>query len=541
MEKSDHLQDSKVHHDFVEYRDESPSDASRRYSGTDKTTLWQALKTYPAAAAWSIVLSSSIIMEGYDTSLVCSLFAFPQFNSSFGQNSSGEWQLSTAWQTALLNASMVGSIIGLALNGFLCDRIGYKKTFSVFLVFMMAAIFVQFFAPNVIVLTASQFLCGIPWGAFQTLSVAYASECAPTCLRGYLTTYANICWLIGQILAAGVLRGLLGVPGDMSYKIAFAIQWIFPIPILVASLFAPESPRWLVRQGRLEEALKNQRRLMSKFEDEGSVQARVAEMRYTNEQEKSMVAETSYWDCFKGSNLRRTEIACATWSVQNLCGSAFMGYSTYFYEQAGLPVTQAFNFTMIQYVLGFLGVGVAWLFMSRYGRRTIYVTGICILLFILCVIGGLGFASGPSVSWGIGSLLLVFTLVYDCSCGPVCYAIVSEISTTRLRQKTVVLARMTYNTFTIFNYSMMPLMLNPDAFNWGPRTALFWAGVCLLCFICCYFRLPEPKDRSYDELNILFEKGISARKFTSTDVSDYLPDSTVVRKSFAVESTPTSA
>lgn len=46
-------------------------------------------------------------------------------------------------------------------------------------------------------------------GMFQTLSVAYASEICPVCLRGPLTTYANICWVIGQILATGVLRGLL--------------------------------------------------------------------------------------------------------------------------------------------------------------------------------------------------------------------------------------------------------------------------------------------------------------------------------------------
>ena len=539
MEKSDFSVDSKVHQEYVEYREESPSSqlpGACASSDNDKTSLWQALKTYPAAAAWSIILSSSIIMEGYDTSLIASLYAFPQFNQGFGQNVNGEWQLSTSWQTALLNASNVGSIIGLALNGLLCDRFGYKKTFSVFLTFMMGAIFAAFFAPNVVVLTVSQFLCGIPWGAFQTLSVAYASEISPTCLRGYLTTYANICWLIGQILAAGVLRGLLGVPGDMSYKIAFAVQWAFPLPILAAALFAPESPRWLVRQGRLEDALKQQKRLMNKFEDEDSVQDRVAEMRYTNEQEKNMVAETSFWDCFKGTNFRRTEIASMTWATQNLCGSAFMGYSTYFYEQAGLATEQAFNFTMIQFALGFVGAGAAWYFMSRFGRRTIYCGGIGTLCVLLCIIGGLGFASGSGVSWGIGSLLLVFTLIYDCSCGPVCYSIVSEISSTRLRQKTVVLARVTYNLITIMNYSIMPLMLNPGALNWGPRSGLFWAGVCAVCFVWCYFRLPEPKDRSYDELNVLFEQGVSARKFAKTDVSEYLPDSRIVHKSFAVES-----
>lgn len=68
----------------------------------------------------------------------------------------------------------------------------------------------------------------------------------------------------------------------------------------------------------------------------------------TNELEKAIEFGTSYWDCFKGTDLRRTEIVCVTWSIQNLCGSAFMGYSTYFYIQAGLAKVDAFDLSMAQ-------------------------------------------------------------------------------------------------------------------------------------------------------------------------------------------------
>lgn len=89
----------------------------------------------------------------------------------------------------------MGSIFGLIANGYLCDIFGYKKVMIFALTMMTMFIFVPFFAPNIAVLEVGQCLCGIPWGIFQTLAIAYASEVCPTALRGYLTTYANICWV----------------------------------------------------------------------------------------------------------------------------------------------------------------------------------------------------------------------------------------------------------------------------------------------------------------------------------------------------------
>ena len=154
------------------------------------------------------------------------------------------------------------------------------------------------------------------------------------------------------------------------------------------------------------------------------------------------------------------------------------------------------------------------------------------LLFFLVVIGGLGFASedNKSAQWAIGSLLLVFTLAYNCTVGPVCYAIVAEISSTRLRQKTVVLARMTYNLFSLANNTLLPLQLNPLAWDWGAKDGLFWAGITLLCIVWCVFRLPESKDRSYAELNLLFENRVPAWKFAGTKVDAFRSESFRVEK-----------
>jgi MFS transporter, SP family, general alpha glucoside:H+ symporter len=92
--------------------------------------------------------------------------------------------------------------------------------------FLNGFIFITFFAPDAATLLGGQITCGLCWGVFATLAPAYASEVCPTNLRGYLTTYVNLCWAIGQFIAHGVLNGCLTIQGDMGYRIPFAIQWV---------------------------------------------------------------------------------------------------------------------------------------------------------------------------------------------------------------------------------------------------------------------------------------------------------------------------
>lgn len=64
-------------------------------------------------------------------------------------------------------------------------------------------------------------------------------------------------------------------------------------------------------------------------------------------------------------------------------------------------------------------------------------------------------------------------------------------------------------------------MLNPDAWNWGAKAGFFWAGTGALCAVWTYFRVPEPKGRSYAEMDMLFEAKVSARKFKETNVESF--------------------
>ncbi len=125
-------------------------------------SLWQAVQTYPKAIGWSVLLSSTLIMEGYDLALLGNLYASQPFNRKFGtlNPATGKYAVSAAWQSGLSNGARAGEIIGLIIAGWTADRYGYKKTTVGFLVAMIAFVFVLFFAPNVKVLVVGEVLCG---------------------------------------------------------------------------------------------------------------------------------------------------------------------------------------------------------------------------------------------------------------------------------------------------------------------------------------------------------------------------------------------
>ena len=100
----------------------------------------------------------------------------PSFQKKYGIYDGKGYQVPASWQSGLSNGSNVGGIIGLLLNGILADRFGHKRVTLGALVATIGFVFILFFAPDLATLEAGEILCGIPWGMYQGLTTAYASE-----------------------------------------------------------------------------------------------------------------------------------------------------------------------------------------------------------------------------------------------------------------------------------------------------------------------------------------------------------------------------
>ncbi|KAL2065830.1 hypothetical protein VTL71DRAFT_3500 [Oculimacula yallundae] len=186
-----------------------------------------------------------------------SFFAFPAFTKRYGvlQKDGKTYQIPGPWKAGLSNDARVA-----ALSGF---------------------IFIPFFAHSIDVLEVGTILMGMSWGVFQTLTTSYASEVCPVALRGYLTTYVNMIWGLGQLIASGISRSLLTRNDQWAYRIPYALQWMWPVPLIIGIACAPASPWWLVRQDRNDDARKALRRLTS-TESETDIDTTSSMMRYTN-------------------------------------------------------------------------------------------------------------------------------------------------------------------------------------------------------------------------------------------------------------------
>ncbi|KAH1496035.1 hypothetical protein LV164_002285 [Aspergillus fumigatus] len=488
-------------------------------------TVRQALSKYKKAVFWAMFLSTSLIMEGYDLVIITSFYGQSQFIERFGEFSdkAGKKVITAAWQSGLSNSSMVGQLTGLLLNAYSQDRFGCRPTMMFFMAWMALMIFIPVFAPSLPILAWGEAMCGVSWGVFQTLSTTYASEVVPTVLRPYVTAYVCMCWGAGILLSSGVVRAVAGIDGDLGWRLPFVLQWVWPIPLFIGAYLAPESPWNAVRRGKVDLARKSLRRLRQDTPDkEREVEATLAYIQHTTKLEQAETENASFLECFKGTNLRRTEINCVVWAAQTLSGNAILGYSVVFLEAAGFTELQAFDVNISLSACYIVGGVICWLLFPHFGRATIYMSGLSFMFACMVIIGGLGFAEGnKGAQLAIGILLVICTLCNMITVGPVCYPIVAETPSGRLRYKTIVIGRFVYNLTGIFSNSLTPRMIAASSWNWGAKTGLFYAGTNLLCNVWCWFRLPETKDRTFGEIDLLFHHHVHARKFKHTKVDQF--------------------
>ncbi|RAK91730.1 MFS general substrate transporter [Aspergillus costaricaensis CBS 115574] len=489
-------------------------------------TWWKAIFKYRKAVFWACIFSFTLTMQSADATSTTSFYGQTQFKERFGTVDNGVLEISAKWQTGIQQAMAVGELIGLAIAGILADRLGWKPILSGMMVWLTGSLFLFAFAQNLGMMVAAMVLCGIPWGAFQTGCIAYSSEMVPTCLRPFVTAWIGICWGLGFFIGSLVNRGCLNLIGQWAWRVPFLVQFVWPVPLLICFLLAPESPYYLVRKGRYEDARATLRRIRQKDITDEEIEQSIALIDYTNKMEIQIKESSSYAECFRGKNRWRTEIVCIVQIAQAWGGNGINVQTVQFLEQAGLSEQGAFDLNLIlnsQYLT--FGLFCIWL-MTKFGRATIFTTGLVLSDVFLVAIGVLGCVKqSTAVSNTVGSLLLVSTVIYISTVAPSSYTIIGEVPSSKLRAKMVSLARVAFNVSSLISNVLLPKMLTGGSWNLGAKTAFMFAGTNALIWIWCIFRLPETKDRTFREIDYLFEEsGLHPRQWRTARIDVFDDD-----------------
>lgn len=183
----------------------------------------------------------------------------------------------------------------------------------------------------------------------------------------------------------------------------------------------------------------------------------------------------------------------------------------------------AFQLGLINSCLQLVANIISWFLTAWFGRRTIYLWGTATNILMLFLLGICASVSQNSqTNYAQACLGVIISFVYAGTMGPISYTIIAETSSVRLRALSTGVGRAAYYIAEIPMIYLASQMLNSTGWDLAGKCGFVWGSTAVVCFMMAYFFLPELKHRSYREIDILFHRKVSARKFKSTivDVKD---------------------
>ncbi|KAF8552470.1 maltose permease [Imleria badia] len=485
-------------------------------------TPLQAMRTYWRAFFWCLFMCIGALLWGYDAQVGGGLLSVPQFRTDFGYISEGQPILPASWQSAFNSVSSIGGMFGGLSLGWISDRLGRRGAVAIACGVSIVGVLIQFLTPKHAngMLLVGKLINGFALGMYVSCAGGYCAEVSPLALRGITTAAVNL-WIDRKstFMSNGVIRGTGNRTDVYAYRLPFALQWIFPVILLIGLPFAPESPWWLVRKGRYEDAEKVLAHLGGPTIDAKLQRQQIQE---TIELEDSYAATATYADCFRGENLKRTIVAMMVFVLQQGAGVVFvLGFSTYFFELAGFATNNAFNLGVGVTAIGVVGNLLTFYTVNRFGRRFIFNWGMVGCTIILLLIGFIWIGSAnQNAKWAVSAFTIIYNFVYQTSIGPLGYVIFAEVSSAKLRSKTVGIGIWTNSLCGMIANIVIPYLVNPDEADLGGYVGFIFGGLAFAGTIWAYFFIPETRGRTVDELDLLYEKRVPARHFATYSLYD---------------------
>ncbi|ONH80470.1 putative glucose transporter HXT5 [Saccharomyces cerevisiae] len=476
---------------------------------------------------------------GWDTGTISGFVRQTDFIRRFGSTrANGTTYLSDVRTGLMVSIFNIGCAIGGIVLSKLGDMYGRKiglmtvvVIYSIGIIIQIASIdkWYQYFIGRII--------SGLGVGGITVLAPMLISEVSPKQLRGTLVSCYQLMITFGIFLGYCTNFGTKNYSNSVQWRVPLGLCFAWSIFMIVGMTFVPESPRYLVEVGKIEEAKRSLARANKTTEDSPLVTLEMENYQSSIEAER-LAGSASWGELVTGKPqmFRRTLMGMMIQSLQQLTGdNYFFYYGTTIFQAVGLE--DSFETAIVLGVVNFVSTFFSLYTVDRFGRRNCLLWGCVGMICCYVVYASVGVTrlwpngqDQPS-SKGAGNCMIVFAcffiFCFATTWAPVAYVLISESYPLRVRGKAMSIASACNWIWGFLISFFTPFITSAINFYYG----YVFMGCMVFAYFYVFFFVPETKGLTLEEVNEMYEENVLPWKSTkwippSRRTTDYDLDAT---------------
>ena len=431
----------------------------------------------------SIVAAVGGLLFGFDTGVISG--AIPFITDHF--------TLNTHQEGFAVSNLLIGCIIGAGIAGTLSDRFGRKKILIIASIFFAVSAILSALPRTFTELICARFIGGLAVGVASMLSPMYIAEISPASIRGRLVSI-NQFTIVGGILLSYFTNWLVVDVGPNNWRLMLAIETLPAGIFFLALLSVPESPRWLTKQGKTDDALA----ILTRVGGSKHAELEMNEIMKSLKKEEGTLSEL-----FKPGMRTVILVGVLLAIFQQITGiNTVLYYAPKIFMSAGYEsANSALLASVIVGLTNLICTIIAISFIDRLGRKPLLLIGLAGMgiSFVLA-----GFAFQTQSIGGTWILIPIITYVgfFAMSLGPVVWVLISEIFPTKIRGRAMSIATMVL---------WISCFLVSQTFPWlvekiGEGTFYMYGGICVAAFVFVWLMVTETKGKTLEEIETMWER-----------------------------------
>jgi len=460
----------------------------------------------------SIVATNGFLLFGYDQGVMSGIISAPDFNNAFPQTRGD-----STWQGFVTAIYEIGCLAGAIFQLSFGDVLGRRRAIIIGGLIMILGVIIQVTAvpgnKAMAQFIIGRTITGVGNGINTSTIPTYQAECSKTTNRGLLICIEGSVIAIGTLIAYWIDFGASYGPPDLTWRFPIAFQIVFGAFLSGVMLFLPESPRWLMTRDRHDEAMTSLAALRGHHRDDEEIKLEASVISESIRASGHIGGNTPFRALFTGGktqHLRRMLLGASSQFFQQVggCNAVIYYLPVLFEDSLGQTRTMSLILGGVNMVVYSIFAASSWWLIEHVGRRKLFLAGTvgqCLSMVIVfaCLIPQDINPDNTGPAKGAAFGLFTYIAFFGATWLPLPWLYPAEINPLKTRAKANAVSTCSNWLWNFTIVMVTPVLI--ARIRWG--TYLFFAAINFAFFFPIFFFYPETKDRSLEEIDIIFAKG----------------------------------